>query len=188
MRGRVKTRKHLRATKLAELRKPWCPRVMTHDSLRDPRQGALGTRAVALGVLFGGLLLLSSGDAAAADASRSVLLGEVSIADVRAHVDARDVREIAQSAIGRADWPSDLKRFSIVSVAVVSLERAQSDQGTSITCLVSATLRDRKTGNVYALVESRARKEQKTVTAADERAAVSVALENAISRLPSVVR
>jgi hypothetical protein len=131
-------------------------------------------------------LTLFAADASAAD-RRTVALGEVSVADVRARVAASDVREIAESAIDRALWPDD-KRPTIVSVSVVSVERTPVGESSALTCLVSATLRDRKTGNVYAIVESRARKEQKTVTPADERATVSVALENAIGKLPAIVR
>jgi hypothetical protein len=160
---------------------------MMHASRPIPR--TLHAFAAAFAIVASLAILCAPRAANAAD-RRTVALGEVSIADVRAHVDARDVREIAESAIDRAAWPNDLKHPILVSVSVVSVERMPAGEGgaSSLTCLVSATLRDKKTGNVYAIVESRARKEQKTVTAADERATVSVALENAIGRLPSVAR
>jgi hypothetical protein len=124
---------------------------------------------------------------AAHASEQPVTLAEVSVNAKATVVVAGDVREIAESAIVRTTWPSG-RRDSLVSVSVVSMDSRPSQTGSSLTCLVSAALRDKRTGAVYAVVESRATREQKSVTAADERATVSVALENAISRLPSALR
>jgi hypothetical protein len=134
--------------------------------------------------LTGAALLLAP---AANAGEQPVSLAEVTVNAKSSALVPRDVREIAEDAIGRTTWPSG-RRFSLVSVSVVSVESRPSQTGSSLTCLVSAALRDRRTGNVYAIVESRATREQKSVTAADERATVSVALENAISKLPGALR
>ena len=123
----------------------------------------------------------------ASAAGEPVALAEVTVNAKSAVLVPREVREIAQDAIGRTTWPAG-RRDSLVSVSLVSLESRPSGAGSQLTCLVSAALRDKRTGNVYAVVESRATREQKSVTAADERATVSVALENAISRLPGALR
>lgn len=128
---------------------------------------------------------LAAHDAGAA--GQPVALAEVSINAKSTAVVPKDVREIAESAITRTTWPAG-RRDSLVSVSVVSMESRPSESGASLTCLVSAALRDKRTGAVYAIVESRATREQKSVTAADERATVSVALENAIARLPGALR
>ena len=127
--------------------------------------------------------LLARADAA----ERPVALAEVTVNTKDSALVAPEVREIALDAIVRTTWPTG-RRDSLVSVSVVSMEARPSRDGSSLTCLVSAALRDKRTGAVYAVVESRATREQKSVTAADERATVSVALENAIARLPSALR
>jgi hypothetical protein len=129
-----------------------------------------------------GVALLSTVSFASADtAKQPVALAEVSV-NPKAMIVPGEVRVLAESAIDRTTWPTGHKD-SLVSVAVISESR-----GSSLTCLVSAVLRDKKSGAVYAIVESRATREQKSVTLADERATVSVALENAISRLPSALQ
>ncbi len=133
--------------------------------------------------VFVATLLLTSADAA----ERPVALAEVTVNAKETALAPPEVREIALDAIVRTTWPTG-RRDSLVSVSVVSMESRPSGDGSSLTCLVSAALRDKRTGAVYAVVESRATREQKSVTRADERATVSVALENAISRLPSALR
>ena len=132
----------------------------SHPFLRD-RAARFVLRSFAL---FAVAICAFSSTSEAAESTATVALGEVSVADLRAHVNAADVRVLAASAMDHTAWPSNLKRATLVSVSVVSMESTRVEEGSSLSCVVSATLRDRKTGNVYALVESRARKEQKTVT------------------------
>lgn len=133
------------------------------------------------------LLASSSLPDNAVAAERPVALAEVTVNAKESALAPPEVREIALDAIVRTTWPTG-RRDSLVSVSVVSMEARASGDGSSLTCLVSAALRDKRTGAVYAVVESRATREQKSVTAADERATVSVALGNAIARLPGALR
>jgi hypothetical protein len=73
-------------------------------------------------------------------------------------------------------------------VSVVRLE-SRTGSPAEVTCLVSATLRDRKRGAVFAVLEGSARGQDETRRLpALERAILRAAVSSAIARVPEAMR
>ena len=79
-----------------------------------------------------------------------------------------------------------VKRDAIVSVALVRLETSRGVGGDTVTCVVSATLRTRS-GNVFAILEGRARAESNQPVTV-EMSAMRTAVHSAISRIPEALK
>jgi hypothetical protein len=142
--------------------------------------------AVALGVA--GLLLAGSARELHADGP-AVSLGEVSIAATSAvELDAGAFRSMAADAVQAIDAHSLPKgRGVVLSVSLVRLDaRAASGE---VSCTVSATLRDRARGAVFAVLEGSARGQDGDPRrlASLRRAVVRAAVGSAIARVPEVL-
>ncbi|HEY3821506.1 MAG TPA: hypothetical protein VGL81_30270 [Polyangiaceae bacterium] len=118
----------------------------------------------------------------------------IGIGEVSAGVSSRDVdldvlRAMVTEAVGTLD-ASTLPRGSaaVLSVSVVRLE-ARSASPAEVTCLVSATLRDRRRGTVFAVMEGSARgQDEPRRLPALERAILRAAVSSAVARVPEAMR
>lgn len=127
------------------------------------------------------LLPLAAAIAATASspARAAVHVGEVS----SPRADALPVlRRAVEDEVARLD----VKRDAVVSVALVRLETARGARGDAVTCVVSATLRT-SSGNVFAILEGRARAESDRPTTV-ELTTMRTAVHSAISRIPDALK
>jgi len=116
-------------------------------------------------------------------------IGEVSAEASSRDVDVSLLRAMVTEAVGTLD-ASTLPRgaSAVLSVSVVRLESRVASPS-EVTCLVSATLRDRKRGTVFAVVEGSARGQDETRRLpALERAILRAAVGSAIARVPEAMR
>lgn len=116
-------------------------------------------------------------------------IGEVSAEASSRDVDMGALRAMVTDAVGTLD-ASTLPRGSaaVLSVSVVRLE-SRTGSPAEVTCLVSATLRDRKRGAVFAVLEGSARGQDETRRLpALERAILRAAVSSAIARVPEAMR
>ncbi len=103
--------------------------------------------------------------------------------------DAVALRTMVTEAVGALD-ASALPPGSaaVLSVSVVRLE-SRAGSPAEVTCLVSATLRDRRRGAVFAVVEGSARGQDETRRLPSlERAILRAAVTSAIARVPEAMR
>ena len=130
------------------------------------------------------LFLVLAGALGADAAERKVALGEVSSHVVRKDLDVtRVLRASAQEELASLDLArSKTHEKVIVSVSLVRME----DEASSATCVVSATLRTARGGNVFATVEGKARASQPQANA-DENA-LRGAVRGAMMRVPDALR
>jgi hypothetical protein len=144
-------------------------------------------RKVALAVLLA-LAYTSPLHAGAPDAP--ITVAEVSTQRAAgAEIDAREFRALVDEAVGALD-KSKLPRKEAValSVSLVKMESKVSS-GAEVRCTVSATLRDRKRGAIFAMLEGSARGEDAPPRRrALERATLKAALASAIARVPEAMR
>ena len=142
----------------------------------------IGWTAVLLGSLAAG-----ASDAGAAEPALGI--GEVSVAATPAtgEVDDATLRAIVEEAVGAID-ASRLPRGRAV-VLSVSLVRLESRaEPLEVSCLVSATLRDRR-GAVFAVLQGSARgQDQPHRRLSLQRAIVRAAVTSALARVPEAMR
>lgn len=132
------------------------------------RTGALLAFAASAGVVT---------PASAADASR-IAVGEVSVTR-RAPLDVDAVRTTAEGEIRRID----VSRMPGARRFVVSLAVASDDASV---CTVNATLRDRHTGTMIAVLEGRARTAGQA-NREDRAELVRVAVRSAVRQIPEAL-
>jgi len=125
--------------------------------------------------------LLSASDVRAE--SKAVSLGEVSAPDATI---APKVTSAVQDELGLLDL-SHAHKQAVLSVAVVRLDREARPRGEAITCVVSATLRNPKSGAVFAVVEGRARAEGESARTL-EASALRGAVHGAVVRIPDALK
>jgi hypothetical protein len=123
-------------------------------------------------------------------ADPAVALGEVSAeAANRDDVDVRALRAMAAEALQNLD-DARLPRgaHAVLSVSLVRLS-SSSSASAEVACVVSATLRDRKRGAVFAVLEGSARgKDEPRRLRTLERATLRAALESAVARVPEAMQ
>jgi hypothetical protein len=142
-------------------------------------------RTVAFALL---LLLAQTRPVLAVATDASITVAEVSTPPA-VEVNAQDFRSLVDEAVTALD-ASKLRRKSPValSVALVKMESTVAG-GAEVRCLVSATLRDRKRGAIFAIVEGSARGEDAVPhVRALRRATLKAALASAIGRVPDAMR
>jgi hypothetical protein len=112
--------------------------------------------------------------------AKATKLGDVTVIlrkDVETELDAIDWRKAGAS-----------RRYH-VSAALVRLDSVRAAGALTVTCAVSATLRDAREGRVVAVVEGRARADDATESvAATQRDALAVAARSAVIALPEAIR
>jgi hypothetical protein len=135
------------------------------------------------------VLVVASIEGAHAD-EPAVVLGEVTAqAAKRDDVDLDALRAAAADAVKSLD-EAHLPRGThvVLSVSVVRLESHASDSA-EVSCVVSATLRDRARGTVLAVIEGTARgQDAPTRLRTLEQAILHAALRSAVARVPEAVR
>ncbi len=132
---------------------------------------------------------MASPDGARAD-EPAVVLGEVT-----AQVAKRDDVDLDALHAAAADAVKSLEEAHlpkgthvVLSVSVVRLESHASDAA-EVSCVVSATLRDRARGTVFAVIEGTARgQDAPKRLRALEQAILHAALRSAVARVPEAVR
>lgn len=135
------------------------------------------------------LFALASPDGARAG-DPVVELGEVTAqASKRDDVDLDALRAAVADAVKSLDGAT-LPRgaHAVLSVSVVRLESRASDAA-EVSCVVSATLRDRARGSVFAILEGSARGQgEKKGMRGLERAILHAAVRSAVARVPEAMR
>jgi hypothetical protein len=119
----------------------------------------------------------------------SIGIGEVTGPASSGDVDVDVLRAMVTEAVGTLD-ERKLPRGSaaVLSVSVVRLESRVATPA-AVTCLVSATLRDRKGGSVFAVLEGSARGQgEATRLPGLQRAILRAAVGSAIARVPEAMR
>ena len=112
----------------------------------------------------------------------AVALGEVSTSIQRQDLDLRALlRSSAEEEIRALDLSKvpSAKR-SILSLSLVRMDTAHAET----TCVVSATLRDRRQGAIFAILEGRAHAD----SGAGDRAILRTAVRGAVARVPEALR
>jgi hypothetical protein len=143
-------------------------------------------RHVVLGALF---LLLSFQPASVDGADNPIAVAEVSAAGAGdAKVDEQTLRALANRAVNALDKSKLPRRGGVLlSVSLVRLEARASGQA-EVHCTVSAALRDRKRGAIFATVEGSATgRDDARKMPALERATLTAAVEGAIARVPEAM-
>jgi hypothetical protein len=141
---------------------------------------------IALSALVVGLIGLASPDAAPADSP--IGIGEVSIARPTGEIDDGTLRAMVEEAVGSLDAVALRRgRSAVLSVSLVRLD-ASADP-LEVTCLVSATLRDRQRGVVFAVLQGSAKgQDEPRHRHSLERATLRAAVGSAIARVPEAMR
>jgi hypothetical protein len=133
-------------------------------------------------------ILLSFAPASIAAAPSPITIGEVTSAVVREDVDMSTVvRGVLEQELPGVDVGKS--RPAILSLSLVRMDRevAPNDK-TQVTCVVSATVRDRKKGALVAVLEGRARAEnEERLVGLLERATLKSAVRGALQRLPEAL-
>jgi hypothetical protein len=152
----------------------------------------LGCYRVACGLLAGALVVLPVTSSAAAGES-GVALGEVSSRVARDGVDfeglvrAASLEELGALHLEAHVEPGATPRRVIVSVALVRLDTSAAGRVTDARCKVSATLRNARSGALFAVVDGQARASGGEAREEVERSAMHGALQSAFGRLPEVL-
>jgi hypothetical protein len=131
----------------------------------------------------------STGEASGAE--KKVALGEVSTNIVRSDVDLPALlRTALESELAGLDLSRvSRKDASILSVSLVRMDTEPTSRGASTTCVISATLRTKKGGAVFAILEGRARTDNAASSQKNAEAnAIQGAVRGAIVRLPEALR
>ncbi len=133
-------------------------------------------------------LALAAWPARAGDAV-PVGIGEVTAAAASAEVDVAALRAMVAEAVASLD-PAGLPhgRAAVLSVSLVRLESRPAAPA-EVTCTVSATLRDRAHGSVFAILEGSARgQDDPSRVHALERATMRAAVSGVVARVPEALR
>ena len=130
------------------------------------------------------------GLAALSIASSTDAAGErVRLAEVHA-IDAKHepvVRTAALDELGKLDLSRvPASKEAILSVALVRIDAVTNGQSRSVSCVVSATLRGKKSGNLVAILEGRARSESSG--GGLENGVIAAAVRGAVARVPEALK
>jgi len=117
-----------------------------------------------------------------------VAVGEISANVSRPDVDVPEVlRATVVEELPAIDLSHARHRPMILSVSLVRMETESTAQGASTTCVISAALRTKKEGNLFAILEGRAHTQAPAVTFAQERAVLRGAVRGALERIPEAL-
>lgn len=118
-----------------------------------------------------------------------IAVGEVSTNVVRSDVDLPGVlRAALAEELPTLDLSQARRRPVILSVSLVQMDTEATSAGASSTCVISATLRNKRGGNLFAVLHGRAQardvaKERRNA----ERAALRSAVQGALAHLPEAL-
>ena len=118
-----------------------------------------------------------------------VAVGEVSTSVVRPDVDVPGVlRATVVEELPSIDLSRARRRPMILSVSLVRMETESTPDGPSTTCVISAALRTKKGGNLFAILEGRAKAQNGADPSfAQERLALRGAVRGALERIPEAL-
>ncbi len=137
------------------------------------------------------ILFACSADAAPTAATAPIAIGEVTSEVTREGVDVvLELRTVVEQELPAVDMAGRPKpRPAILSVALVRMERvASADKKTTVACLVTATVRDKRKGAIVAVLEGRARAENEDRFAPLlEHAVMKSAVRGALAHLPEAL-
>jgi hypothetical protein len=139
-------------------------------------------------VVAAALLALDAGAARAAGES-PIGIGEVSAGASSADIGVEALRAMVAEAVDGLDARAMPRGSSaVLSVSVVRLESHVASPA-DVTCVVSATLRDRRGGSVFAVMEGSARgQDEPRRVRALERSILRAAVQSAIARVPEAMK
>jgi hypothetical protein len=144
----------------------------------------VGRLVLALGLLAAALV---AGESGAGEPPIGV--GEVTTAAANVDVDVATLRSMVEEAVASLDSATPPTRSAaVLSVSLVRLDARVASQA-EVTCVVSATLRDRSRGSVFALLEGSARgQDDPRRVRALERATLRAAVGGAVARAGEAMR
>jgi len=118
-----------------------------------------------------------------------VAVGEVSTTVVRPDVDVPGVlRATVVEELPSLDLSHARRRPVILSVSLVRMETESNARGASTTCVISAALRTKKGGDLFAILEGRAQTEDRaSAPFAQERIALRGAVRGLLERMPEAL-
>jgi hypothetical protein len=131
----------------------------------------------------------AAGENEAGEKPALVAVGEVSTQVLRSDVDLAGVMRAALAEeLPALDLSRARRRPVILSVSLVRMETQASASGASTTAVISATLRTKRGGSLFAILEGKAQaydgsKERRTV----EQTALRSAVHGAINRIPEAL-
>ena len=137
-----------------------------------------------LGVVLSFAVLSAAAPTADAE-SRHLSLGEIAVV---AKTPA-DMTPSLKSALDAEMRDLDLRaarKDAVLSVSLVKLETEQQHDGSAATCVVSATLRSRDGGTIFAILEGRARAQGQSSHV--DVSALRGAVHGALSRVPEALK
>lgn len=116
-------------------------------------------------------------------------VGEVTTAASASDVDVATLRSMVEEAVASLDAATMPKRnAAVLSVSLVRLDERVASQA-EVTCVVSATLRDRTHGSIFALLEASARgQDDPRRVRALEKATMRAAVSGAVARAGEAMR
>ena len=123
--------------------------------------------------------------ATASAETKKVSLGEVSVVSRNDGAVAPLLRTTAESELGALDL-THVRRDAVLSVSLVRLDTEQQGNATSVTCVVSATLRTKTGGTIFAVLEGRARVDSSSDAA--KRLSLRSAVHGAMTRVPEALK
>lgn len=138
--------------------------------------------------LLAPVLVIALATLPASAAPSPVTVGEVTSSVFREGVDLNAVlRGVVEQELPGVDVGARA-RPSILAFSLVSMERTTSGAKTSVSCVVSATVRDKRKGALLAVLEGRARAEnEESLAELLERATLKSAVRGALARLPEAL-
>lgn len=133
------------------------------------------------------VLALAAFDARAGEPPIGV--GEVTTALCSTDVDVDALRAMVEQAVGALDTTKlSHSAPAVLSVSVVRLD-SRASSSAEVTCVVSATLRDRARGTVFAVVEGSARGQDDPGRMRGlQRATLRAAVTSAVARVPEALQ
>jgi hypothetical protein len=149
------------------------------------------SRAVRLWCIPLLLLLLLAWSGVASSNERAVTIGEVSSGVTRSDVDIPSLLRSAlvEELLGLDLPPAKKHGPMVLSVSLVRMDTAADGASASTSCVVSATLRAKRGGTVFAVLEGHARAEdQPSKVGALEQSTMRAALRGAVGRIPEALR
>ena len=141
-------------------------------------------RSIAIATMAA-VALLATSDVDAQDSP--VVVGEVSTNVVRDGVDVPVLRATVAEELPAIDLSHARKRSVILSVSLVRMDTEATAQGTATTCVISAALRTKKGGDLFAILEGRAQAQEGSDSMTRERNALRHAVRGALERIPEAL-
>jgi hypothetical protein len=135
------------------------------------------------------VLVATAAHGSPSPSSSPIGVGEVTAEAASRDVDVAALRAMVNDAVARLDT-AGLPRegVAVLSLSLVKLDSRASDPA-EVTCVVSATLRDRARGSIFAILEGSARgQDEPGRVRALERATMRAAVSSAVARVPEAMK